>query len=102
MEDLNISMEYLEDLGYTITTLEIKCKYKYHVTSGDVITIRPRVVEYNSVRMKVSYEVIEKKTGKVVVEAWTKHCFTNTELRPINMKKYNKDINTIFENLLNK
>ena len=54
MEELNISMEYLEKLGYTIPTLEINCKYKYHVTSGDTIIITPKVTEYNGVRMTVS------------------------------------------------
>ena len=41
LEDLGISMEKLEKLGYTIPTLEVNVKYKYHVTSGDVIIITP-------------------------------------------------------------
>ena len=100
LEKLGISMEKLEELGYTIPTLEINCKYKYHVTSGDIIIIEPKVTEYNGVRMTVSYNVIDKKTGKEVVQAWTKHCFTNRELRPINMKKNNEKIHEIFENLM--
>ena len=52
--------------------------------------------------MKVVYNVVEEKTGKTVIEAYTKHCFTNNELKPINMKKYNNEINTIFNNILEK
>ena len=100
LEELNISMERLEKEGYTIPTLEVNCKYKYHVTSGDTIIIKPKISEYNGVRMTVSYEVIEEKTGKTVIEAWTKHCFTDINLKPINMKKHNKEINEVFENLL--
>ena len=100
LEKLDISMEKLESLGYTIPTLEVNCKYKTHVTSGDTIIIKPRISEYNGVRMKVSYEVINKKTEEVVIEAWTKHCFTNTKIKPINMKKNNEHINKIFEDLL--
>ena len=33
LESLGIPMEYLEENGYTIPTLEVNCKYKYHVTS---------------------------------------------------------------------
>lgn len=51
--------------------------------------------------MMVSYEVKEEKIGKEVIKAWTKHCFTNKELRPINMKKSNTKIHNIFENLKN-
>lgn len=102
LKELGISMEYLEENGYTIPTLEVNCQYKYHVTSGDIIIIKPTVTQYNGVRMTVSYEVQEEKTGKEVIKAWTKHCFTNKELRLINMKKNNITIHKIFENLLNK
>ena len=70
-------------------------------TSGDILIIKPIVTEYNGVRMMVSYEVKEEKIGKEVIKAWTKHCFTNKELRPINMKKSNTKIHNIFENLKN-
>ena len=86
LEELNVSMERLEKEGYTIPTLEVNCKYKYHITSGDTIIIKPIITEYNGVRMTVSYEVTEEKTGKTVIEAWTKHCFTDINLKPINIK----------------
>ena len=100
MEELNIPMEKLEELGYTIPTLEVNCKYKYHITSGDIITIEPKITEFNGVRMTVTYNVIDKKTEKIVINAWTKHCFTDKTLRPINIKKKNEKIYTIFEKLL--
>ena len=99
LKELGISMNYLEENGHRIPTLEVNCQYKYHVTSGDIIIIKPIVTEYNGVRMTVSYEVREEKTGKEVINAWTKHCFTNMELRPINMKKNNLQIHNIFEEL---
>ncbi len=100
MKQLGIPMEELEKMGFTIPTLEVNCQYKNHVTSGDIISIKPIVTEYNGVRMKVSYSVIDTKTDKEVIKAWTKHCFTNNELKPINMKKTNTKIHQIFENLL--
>lgn len=101
LEKINISMESLEEMGYTIPTLEVNCKYKNHVTSGDTIIIKPEIKEYNGVRMTVSYEVLDSKTGKEVIKAYTKHCFTNRELRPINMKKNNLQIHNSFEQLKN-
>lgn len=100
MKQLGIPMEELEKMGFTIPTLEVNCQYKNHVTSGDIISIKPIVTEYNGVRMKVSYSVIDTKTDKEVIKAWTKHCFTNNELKPINMKKNSIQIHQIFENLL--
>ncbi len=100
LEELNISMEKLEQEGYTIPTLEVNCKYKYHITSGDTIIIEPLITEFNGVRMTVTYNVIDEKTNKIVIEAYTKHCFTDRMLKPINMKKKNEEIYNIFEKLL--
>lgn len=102
MENCGLSMEKLENLGFTIPTLEVNCKYKYHVTSGDTLLIEPEVTEYNGVRMTVSYKVTNKETGTEVIEAFTKHCFTNKNLKPINMKKNNEFVYNKFNDLLKK
>ena len=99
MEYLDISMEKLESLGFTIPTLEVNCKYKYHVTSGDIIVIKPKMLEFNGVRMTVGYDVINKETNQKVIDAWTKHCFTDINLKPINIKKKNDDIYMVFKKL---
>lgn len=99
LEEKGISMELLEDKGYTIPTLEVSCKYKNPVTSGDIISIIPKISEYNGVKMTITYEVTNKETGKVVIDAYTKHCFTNRELRPINIKKYDETIDKVFKEL---
>lgn len=99
MEELNIPMEKLENKGFTIPTLEVDCKYKHHVTSGDIIVIEPYISEFNGIRMTVNYNVTNKKTGDIVIDAFTKHCFTDRTLRPINMKKKNIEIYNIFEKL---
>ena len=80
--------------------MEVNCKYKKHITQGDIIAIGVEVKEYNGVRMTITYDVKNVQTGEVVVEAYTKHCFTNKELKPINMKKYDEEIKTKFESAL--
>ena len=100
LKELGVSMEFLEENGYTIPTLEVNCQYKNHVTSGDIIVIKPILTEYNGVRMTVTYEVTDN-TGKEIIKAWTKHCFTNKYLKPINMKKNNiKIYNILGKNLI--
>ena len=47
------------------------------------------------------YDVKEKETGKTVILAQTKHCFTNINLKPINLKKINKNFSNKFEELKN-
>ena len=100
MKELGLPMEKLEEMGYTIPTLEVNCKYLYPVTSGDIISIRPYISEYNGVRMTISYEVINTNTNNEVIKAITKHCFTNKELKPVNMKKSNPNVHKIFESIV--
>lgn len=99
LENLDVSMEYIESQGYTIPTLEVYCKYVNAVTSGDILVIKPKISEFNGVRMTVSYDVINEKTGAVVIEAWTKHCFTDRSLRPVNIKKKDEKISGVFSKL---
>ena len=37
LKEIGVSMEFLEENGYTIPTLEVKCQYKKHDTRGDTI-----------------------------------------------------------------
>ncbi len=99
MEKLGIPMSLLEERGFTIPTLEVDVKYLYHVTSGDVITVTPVITAYNGVRMTVSYEIRDKGTGREVARAESKHCFTTRELRPVNMKKNDRETDAVMERL---
>ena len=99
LENIGLPFSTLEENGITIPVLGVNCEYKYHVTFNDIIVIKLCVKEYNGVRMKVEYVVTNKKTGHTVLLGETKHCFTNKDLKPINLKKYNKSFSEKFENL---
>ena len=100
LEKIDMPFSLLEENGITIPVLGVNLTYKHHVTFDDTIIIHPFMKEYNGVRMTVGYEVKDKKTGNIVVIGETKHCFTNKELRPINLKKYAPQFSKKFEDLL--
>ena len=102
MESIGLPFEKLEKNGITIPVLGVNCTYKYHVTFGDTILIKLKVKDYTGVRMTVEYEVTNKNTEKVALIGETKHCFTDKNLKPVNLKKYNKEFSDKFEKLLNK
>lgn len=97
LENIGIPFTLLEENGITIPVLGVNVTYKHHVTFGETIIIKIFIKEYNSVRMTVGYEITNKENGQVVLNGETKHCFTNKELRPISLKKYNPDFNNKFE-----
>ena len=102
LEELEMPFELLEENNITIPVLGVSCEYKHHVTFGDTILIRTYMKEYTGVRMTVGYDVTDKKTGKTVLTAETKHCFTDKDLKPINMKKHYKEFSNKFESLVEK
>lgn len=100
LKSIGMPFSLLEENNITIPVLGVNCSYKYHVTFGDTIIINLFIKEYSGVRMTVGYDVIEKDTGKQVLIGETKHCFTDKNLKPINLKKYNLDFSDKFQNLL--
>jgi len=100
MDEIEMPFALLEENNITIPVLGVNCTYKYHVTFGDTILIRPFVKEYSGVRMTVGYEVVDKKTGKTVLVGETKHCFTDKSLKPINLKKHHPEFSDKFQKLL--
>lgn len=100
LEKLGMPFSVMEDNGVTIPVIGVNCKYKHHVTFGDVIVIKLFIKEYSGVRMTVGYEIIEKETKKLVLEAETKHCFTNRDLKPINLKKFAPNFSMKFKSIL--
>lgn len=97
LEQIGMPFGSLEDAGITIPVLGVNVDYKHHVTFGDTILINVFTKEYTGVRMTIGYNVTEKESGKVVLTGETKHCFTNRELRPINLKKVNPEFSAKFE-----
>lgn len=102
LDDIEMPFALLEENGITIPVLGVNCDYKYHVTFGDVIKIRLVTKEYSGVRMTIGYEITEKETGKLILTGETKHCFTDRNLKPINLKKYNPEFSKKFQDLLEK
>ena len=100
LNKLGYSYGRMEEEGVMIPVLEVDCKYKYHVTAFDTILIDAKIVEFNGVKLKVKYTITNKANGNLVMEAETKHCFTNKDLRPINTKKEHKDIYDVFASQL--
>ena len=87
LENLKMPFSSFEDQGITIPVLGVNLEYKHHVTFADTIQIHTYMKEYSGVRM-------------VVMTGETKHCFTNSTLKPIHLKKVNPDFHHKFMSTL--
>ncbi len=100
LESIDLNMAKVESLGLRIPTIEVHCKYKTGVTNDDKIIINLAVEEFNGVRMKIKYKITNAENDALVMEAYTQHCFTNAEGRPINLKKNNVEVYEKFNSLV--
>jgi acyl-CoA thioester hydrolase len=95
-------MNYLNEAGFTMARLEaegitspvisVTCDYKYPSTYDDEIEIAVRLVQYTGVKFVLSYVMRNIKTGNVVAEATSAHCFIDAEGRPVAVKKTCPDL----------
>ena len=88
LENIDMPYSLLENLGILIPVLGVQCDFKHHVTFNDNILIDVSIKSFNGVRLVMQYTITEKNSGNLVLTGETKHCFTNTDLKPINLKKH--------------
>ena len=100
LEKIQMPFALLEENNITIPVLGVSCDYKYHATYGDTILVHTFAKEYSGVRLTMGYEIKDKETGKLFLTAETKHCFTNKNIKPINLKKYSPEFSEKFQSLL--
>ena len=101
LEQAGFSYKKMEDMGIMIVVLGASCEYKSPARFGDRIVVIPRISEYNGFKMTVSYEVINKADGTLLVTGETKHCFTDLALKPVRTKRDFPEIYKIFSDYIN-
>ena len=87
LEKNHMPYSAFEEQGVMIPVLGVSCNYKFHVTFDDIIQVKPFVKNFNGVRLTMGYEVRNKKTGDLVLTGETKHCFTDSNLKPLRLQK---------------
>lgn len=102
LENAGLPYDMLEEKGLMSPVLGFSCKYKQHVTFNDIIEIHTFIKDFSGVKFTVGYEVYNKKTSALCVTGESVHCFTDSSLKPLNMKKHYFDIYEKFMSLVEK
>ena len=92
LENIDMPYSLLENLGILIPVLGVQCDFKHHVTFNDTILINVSIKSFNGARLVMQYSVTEKISGNLVLTGETKHCFTDSNLKPINLKKHFENV----------
>ena len=82
----------MEQAGVMLPLLELGCTYKSSAYYEDELTICTRVTKLTPTRIEFGYEVYRNGEEKPINFGFTKHAWTTTSLKPINMKKHFPEI----------
>ena len=102
LEKVGMPYSAFEENSIMIPVLGVNCDFKHHVTFDDTISIKLFVKEFNGVRLTMGYIATKKNSSEVVFTGETKHCFTDTNLKPLRLQKANPDFYEKFNNLKGK
>ncbi len=103
--------EFFNSLGFTHNTLEKDgiilpvvesyCKYIKPARYFDDIIIKTSIESLKGIKLTLNYKVIRKEDNLLLAKGYTTHVFANKDVRPINIKKYNRKIYDILEKCIN-
>ncbi len=85
MDKMGYSYKRLEDQNIASPVLAYTCEIKHSTYFDDVVEIIPKVVSYNSVRLKIEYTMTVNDILVAIGE--TNHCFVNDKGVPIRLNK---------------
>lgn len=85
MDKLGFSYKKLESFDIASPVLSYTCEIKHSTYFDDIVEIIPKVVAYNSVRLKIQYTMTVNDL--LVATGETNHCFVNQKGVPIRLNK---------------
>lgn len=97
IKKMGLPYTIIEENGAMLPLLELKCTYKSSAKYEDEIVVKTRIKEYTGARIRFHYEVSKAGDEKPIAEGETLHCWTNRDLKPVNIKKYRPEIFKLIE-----
>ena len=96
LEEAGFGYERMEQENVMIPTVAVELRYKKPMTFGDNFVIRPKIEEFNGVKLKISYRVENSATGELCAEGTTEHCFFDSSHKLLILQRNHKEVYDVF------
>lgn len=87
LDKIGYNYKKLEDDGIVSPVIGVECEYKAPSTFDDKIEIQVDIEEFKGVKLVFKYTMINLKSGELLAEGRSKHCFLDKNNKPIILKK---------------
>lgn len=99
LEQIGLGYDKIEAAGVYSPVLAVTCEYKSSVRFHDTVIVKAILRQFNGIKMKIEYQVLDEATKQVRATGTSEHCFVSSfDFKPISLKKSHKDM---YETLLN-
>lgn len=96
LEQIGFGYKRMESEGILSPVLSVACEYHSMVRFGDEIYIIPKIEEFNGIKFKITYQILDVISGELRTTGESKHCFLDTEYKPIRLKKGKPELYQLF------
>ena len=90
------SLEYpykkLEEEGIWLPVIEIGCKYFSPAKYDEEVYVKTSIEAFKGVRIKLKYEIYDKANEVLLVTGFSTHAITDHSMKPVSLKKKNREI----------
>lgn len=100
IRQMGLCYRAMEELGFMLPVLETHCYYKQGARYDDLLTIRTQITAFNGVRLTLHYDVLRNADDVLLAQGSTVHAFTDTRLKPVNIRKHQPEIYALFHHCL--
>lgn len=97
LNQIGLAYHQMEEHGIIIPVLSASCEYKIATKYGETVKIFPMIESFNGLKFTVSYRITDLEEKVLHATGTTTHCFLNSQMRPVNIKKVSPEIYDYFK-----
>lgn len=101
LEKAGLPYSKMEEEGILIPVLGVNCEYKHPARFEETILVDVSIKEYTGVKIIMQYKITNKENGNLLLTGETKHCFTDSKLKPVSLKKVKPEMHEKFLKIMN-
>ncbi len=96
-DKVGLTYKEIEAQGIIIPVLEASCQYRVATTYGERVKIWAEMERFTGLKFSVTYRIYNEDGSVLHATGRTEHCFLDTDMKPVNIRKVAPDIYAIFE-----
>jgi acyl-CoA thioester hydrolase len=85
----------IEEEGLMMPVLGINVQYHTPALYDDTILVETSIKAYDSIKMMFDYKIYRETDRKLLVEGSSAHCWTDLSLRPVSIRRKNKELHAL-------